>query len=70
MKVIVNNAALAIILGVMPGDEINVECKNGIPVIKEWRNRFKDMGIDNCISFKPKPAPASKPKALATDKGK
>jgi len=69
MKVIVNNGALAALLGVKPGGEINVKCKNGIPVIKEWRNRFKDAAIDNCISIKPKPAPANKSKALATDKG-
>ena len=69
MKVIVNNEALASILGVKPGGEINVKCKNGIPVIKEWRNRFKDAAIDNCISIKPKPVSTSKSKALATDKG-
>lgn len=74
MKVIVNNEALAGILGVKPGGEINVKCKNGVPVIKEWRNRFKDAAIDNCISIvankpKTKPVPANKSKALAIDKG-
>lgn len=60
MKVIVNNEALADLLGVKPGAEVDVKCKNGIPVVKEWRNRFKDAAIDKCITLvvnKPKPEP-------------
>ena len=59
MKVIVKNPALAELLGVKPGAEVDVKCKNGVPVVKEWRNRFRDAAIDNCISLvaeKPKPA--------------
>lgn len=43
------NEALAAIHGVNPGDIVNVECKNGVPLNREWRNRFRDMNIDHCI---------------------
>lgn len=59
-KVTVNNAALAVVLGVKPGAVVEVNCKHGVPVSKEWRNRFKDSEIDGCITInqnttKPKP---------------
>ncbi len=75
MKVTVNNEALAAILGIKAGNNIDVKCKNGVPVNKEWRNRFKDTAIDNCISIpnkskpKTKPKPVPKPKALAIHEG-
>ncbi len=51
MIVTVNNAALAGVLGVKPGAKVDVKCKQGVPVLKEWRNRFRDAEIDNCISL-------------------
>lgn len=50
-KVTVKNEALAAALGVKPGAVVQVECKHGVPVNKEWRNRFKDSEIDGCISI-------------------
>ena len=60
MKVTINNKALAIALGFTVSPDkpvvVDVECKNGIPIDREWRNRFKDAEIDGCISVaKPKP---------------
>ncbi len=49
IKVIVKNEALALSLGVQPGDKVAVECKNGTPISREWRNRFKDSEYDECI---------------------
>ena len=51
MKVKVNSEALAGLLGVKPGASVDVECKSGVPVSKEWRNRLKDAKIDDCISL-------------------
>lgn len=51
IKVKVNSAPLAALLGVKPGDTVKVESKNGVPVTKEWRNRFKDSEIDNCVTL-------------------
>lgn len=48
--VVINNPALAKLLGVKQGDKVSVECKNKIPLLREWRNRFRDAEIDNCIS--------------------
>ena len=67
MKVIVNNEALAAVLGVQPGAEIDVKCKHDIPVDKEWRNRFSDSLIDDCISVVPVNKP--KPKQTPSVKG-
>lgn len=50
-KVTVKNEALASVLGVKPGAVIKVECKHGVPISKEWRNRFKDSEIDGCITI-------------------
>jgi len=61
MKITVNNEALAALLGVRTGDEVDVKCKHGIPVVKEWRNRFRDAEIDGCISLvKSKPQKEAK----------
>ena len=62
MKVTINNEPLAGLLGVKPGDKVNVECKQGVPVNREWRNRFRDSVIDGCISL---PVSKSKPKKEA-----
>ena len=51
VNITVNNDALAAVLGVKPGDTVDVEIKNDVPVIREWRNRFKDALIDNCITI-------------------
>ncbi len=50
-KVTINNEALATALNVKKGAVIDVECKNGVPIIREWRNRFKDSIIDDCITI-------------------
>lgn len=55
-QVKVNNGALAVALGLTPGAVVDVKCKNGVPLEREWRNRFRDMAIDNCISIIDKPA--------------
>jgi hypothetical protein len=51
VKVTVHNAPLAALLGVKPGDIVSVDCKQGVPVSREWRNRFKDAEIDGCVSI-------------------
>ena len=50
VTVMVNNDQLAKTLGVKAGDTVKVEVKGGVPTTREWRNRFKDMTIDGCIS--------------------
>lgn len=50
-KVKVKNEALAKVLNVSADAIIEVECKNGVPVNREWRNRFKDAEADNCIEI-------------------
>lgn len=63
MKVTVNNEALAALLSVKPGDKVEVPCKNGIPTNREWRNRFKDAKIDECITIvQNTPKPKKEPK--------
>ena len=60
-KVKVINKALAKVLDVSAGTIIEVECKNGVPVNREWRNRFKDAKIDKCIEIvKSKPTKEAK----------
>lgn len=50
-KVKVKNEALAKVLNVSAGAIIDIECKNGVPVNREWRNRFKDAAKDSCIEI-------------------
>lgn len=50
-KVTVNNEALAEVLGIKPGGVVQVPCKHGVPTTREWRNRFKDAEIDDCITI-------------------
>ena len=47
----VNNPALAKLLNVKLSDKIPVMCKNGVPLSREWRNRFRDSKIDKCITI-------------------
>jgi hypothetical protein len=51
VKVTVNNPELASVLSVSVGSTVLVETKNGVPVNKEWRNRFKDSLVDKCITI-------------------
>lgn len=51
VTVTVNNEHLARTLGVKPGTTMTVEVKNGVPINREWRNRFKDAPIDGCITI-------------------
>jgi len=63
VTVIINNAALAQTLGKKAGDRVKVEVNNGVPVRREWRNRFKDCKIDGCITIvTDEKVPQSKPK--------
>lgn len=48
--VTVNNLPLAKLLNIKPGAKIPVPCKNGVPLLREWRNRFRDTKIDKCIT--------------------
>jgi hypothetical protein len=59
-KVTVNNDALAALLGVKKGETVPVKCKNGVPTSREWRNRFKDAGIDDCITISQNGAKSTK----------
>lgn len=49
MKVKINNKALAKTLNLKLDDTVDVECKNGVPINREWRNRIKDAKIDKCV---------------------
>lgn len=51
MKVVIKSEGLASVLGVEVDDTVDVKCKNGVPVVQEWRNRFRDMKQDNCIEL-------------------
>jgi len=33
------------------GSTISLECENGVPVEKYWRDRFNDAKTDNCIEL-------------------
>ncbi len=63
ITVIIENPELASALGFKVGAEISVSCRQGVPVNREWRNRFKDAVIDGCISF-----PQNTPKTKKEDK--
>ena len=47
----VNNEHLAKTLNVKVGEKVKVELKGGVPLNREWRNRFKDANIDDCITI-------------------
>lgn len=51
VTVTVNNEHLARTLGLKKGAKVQVEVKGGVPVNREWRNRFKDAKIDGCITI-------------------
>lgn len=51
MKVKIKNKALANVLNYNIDDVIELECRGGIPVNREWRNRLKDSAIDGCIEI-------------------
>ena len=51
MKIKIKNEALALMLGYNQSDIIEIECRQGVPVSKEWRNRIKDSHIDDCIEI-------------------
>jgi len=51
LNVKINNADLAKALKRREGDIVNVKCKNGVPVDKYWRNRLKDMAVDNSVEI-------------------
>lgn len=38
--------------GYKPGDVVAIDCdKNGVPLVREWRNRVKDSAVDKCVEF-------------------
>ena len=49
MRLKIKNQALAEALGYALDDIVDVECRHGIPVNREWRNRIKDAEIDGCV---------------------
>lgn len=51
MKIKVNNAALALSLGLEPFAVVDVEERKGVPKSREWRNRIKDAQIDGCVQI-------------------
>lgn len=51
MKVKIKNAALAKTLNLKLDDTVDVECKNGVPINREWRNRIKDAKFDKCVTI-------------------
>jgi hypothetical protein len=58
VKVTINSPELAALHGVAKGGTVSVKLKNGVPVNREWRNRFNDAKIDGCITVNqntPKP---------------
>lgn len=50
MKVKINSEGLAIALDKSVGDIVEIKEKNGVPLVKEWRNRLKDAVIDDCVT--------------------
>lgn len=62
VNVIINNAALAALHKVAAGAIVSVAVKQGVPVNREWRNRFKDAEFDNCISIEQPAPPKAKKK--------
>jgi hypothetical protein len=63
LNVIINNEELAKVYGVKKGGTVAVLCRDGVPVVREWRNRFKDAEFDKCITIAkntPKPEKGSK----------
>lgn len=51
MKVKIKNAALAKTLNLKLDDTVDVECKNDVPISREWRNRIKDAKFDKCVTI-------------------
>lgn len=51
IEVCVHTEALANVLGVKSGDTLTIQCRNGVPVSREWRNRLKDAEVDGCVSI-------------------
>ena len=51
IEVTVANEALRKLLGVQEDEVVKVKVKNGIPLDRDWRNRFRDAAIDKCISL-------------------
>lgn len=60
-RVTVNNEALAVVLGVKLGAVVDVGCRNGVPITREWRNRFKDAEIDGCVTINQNTKKPAKP---------
>lgn len=59
VTVTIESGELAATFGLKAGATVQVPCKRGVPVNREWRNRFRDAKIDGCISF-PQNTPKSK----------
>jgi len=69
LKVTINNEALAKALEVKAGTTVDVTCRDGVPVDRYWRNRFKEAELDQSVSL-PTPKPkkeASKPAAASSN---
>lgn len=53
--------------GYSVGEIVSIECdKDGVPLVREWRNRVNDATVDNCVEFVGEKSPVktktSKPK--------
>ena len=60
MKIKVINPDLARTLDVPASGIVDVKCRRGVPVNREWRNRVKDAKLDGCVKVQG----VRKPKAL------
>lgn len=60
IEVTINNAALAEMYGVKAGATLRVPTQDGVPTVREWRNRFRDAVVDDCISIIQGAPPAPK----------
>jgi len=49
--------------GLRAGDEVRIQTdREGTPLEQKWRNRFKDVSVDNCISVLSDKPPIKKKK--------
>ena len=51
LKIKVINEALAATLNLKAGAIVEIDCKGGVPINREWRNRLSDSEIDGCVEI-------------------
>ena len=47
LKIKVINEALAVTLNLKAGAIVEIDCKGGVPINREWRNRLSDSKLPN-----------------------